>query len=276
MLKACLEYCEKSSCLILSQLESLCGMGSSFYGHRNHFGVYAGSNGNVLEIPFFSSSLIQLLVLVHTYCILSWVLPSLKVYFSLSAIRLRANVIEKLLLQQTEHVPILSNWKSFPTCEKPWISYPFAVLTSSCQENFVWDPWSLTFWRKTTANGAGFSRTAVSFLLYKHLVPKYTHNGTAPPLQTSVWKDSPCFGEETACRISTSCWMIHLYSGTCKGSSRDNQFLPLRRFDAPHLAGCFYWHFQRCVLWPALWAQDKPQYKCLEMLSSFPLWDRMS
>lgn len=139
MLKACLEYCEKSSCLILSQLESLCGMGSSFYGHRNHFGVYAGSNGNILEIPFFSSSLIQLLVLVHTYCILSWVLPSLKVYFSLSAIRLRANVIEKLLLQQTEHVPVLSNWKSFPTCEKPWISYPFAVLTSSCQENFKFE-----------------------------------------------------------------------------------------------------------------------------------------
>lgn len=76
---------------------------------KSFWSLYAGSYGNILEIPFFSSSPIQLLVLVHTYRILSWVLPSLKVYFSLSAIRLRANVIEKLLLQQTEHVPILSN-----------------------------------------------------------------------------------------------------------------------------------------------------------------------
>ena len=88
------------------------------------------------------------------------------------------------------------------------------------------------FWRTIRTNGAGPSNTAFSFLQYKHLVPKYTHNGSLYSAKIpSAWvhykKDCPWFEEETAHRTSICCWMIHLCSGTCQGSSTDSQLLPL-------------------------------------------------
>lgn len=142
----------------------------------------------------------------------------------------------------------------------------------------VWGMWSLTFWKTIRANRAGPSNTAVSFLPHKHLVPKYTHNGSLYSAKIpAAWGDyqkyHPWFDEETALRTSICYWMTHLCSDTCEGSSRDSQFWPLvEEICCFSLSWMFGWMFCLFILWSALWDLDKPQHKCWEMLYSFPLW----
>lgn len=172
-----------------------------------------------------------MLVLAHIYSTFSWVSPNLKAYFSLvSGIRLGDIVTQNLPLQQTEPASILDQCKSFLTWEKTQTSHPLALITYTLTE--VRGMWCLTFWKTIRTNRAVPFNTALSFLLYKHLGLKYTHNGSLysskiPAAWGHYQKYHPWLEEETALRTSICYWMTHLCSDTCKGSSRDSQLWPL-------------------------------------------------